>query len=187
MAVGAVATDSLIPFSQPGSLSLHPCLAPALRYHCLQLLVSALLPCPTVSVQTALPFLLFSSLTSPSPACPFLWGPFLLGCPRSAAGFKGAEEELAEEKHLGQPRSSTESLKAGSLKHQAVKLYQDQTDLARARNSARLRWISGVAKALLLPNFMLFLQHMGPLGLSKEDVAVLFNVREAEHFFSYTC
>lgn len=100
---------------------------------------------------------------------------------QSSSGSKGVNEKLAEENHLSQPQSSTESLKAGSLKHQAMKLYQNQTDLAKAHNSSRLSWISSVAKALL-PNFMLYLQNMGPLGLSEDEVAILFNVRG-----TYTC
>lgn len=87
----------------------------------------------------------FSSLASPSPAHPCLGWPFFLGCPKPAAGSKGAGEKLAEENHLGQPQTSTESLNGGSLKHQAVKVYQDQTDLPQACDSARLRWISRVA------------------------------------------
>lgn len=118
--------------------------------------------------------------TSPSPACSFLQWLFLLGFPKAATRSKVVNEKLAEENHLSQAQTSTESLKAGSLKHQAMKLYQDQTDL-KAHDSSRLSWISRVAKALL-PNLMLCLQSMGPLGLSKDEVAILLNVRE-----TYTC
>lgn len=58
-----------------------------------------------------------------------------------------------------------------------MKLYQDQTDLVKAHDSSGLSWISRVAKALL-PSLMLFLQSMGPLGLSEDEVAILLNVRE---------
>lgn len=115
-----------------------------------------------------------------SPDYSFLGWLFLLGIPKAATGSKVVNETLAEENHLSQPQSSTESLKARSLKQQ-VWNYQDQTDLAKGHNSSRLSWISRVAKALL-PNFMLFLQSMGPLGLSKDVVVILFNVRE-----TYTC
>lgn len=118
--------------------------------------------------------------TSLSPAYSFLGRLFLLSFPKAATGSKVVNKKLAEE-NLSQPQTSTESLKAGSLKHQAMKLYQDQTDLAKACNSSRLIWISRVAKALP-PNLMLFLQSMGPLGLSKDEVAIILNVRE-----TYTC
>lgn len=115
--------------------------------------------------------------TSPSPACSFLGWLFLLSFPKAATGSKTVNQKLAEENHLTQPQTSTESLKAGSLKHQAMEFYQDQTDLAKAHNLSRLSWISRVAKALL-PNFMLFLRSTGPLGLSEDEVDILFNVKE---------
>lgn len=70
--VDIATTNSLIPFSQPRPLLLHPCLAPALLYRHLCLLITAFLPCPMVSIQTALSFLLFSRLSLSSLSLPCL-------------------------------------------------------------------------------------------------------------------
>lgn len=53
-----------------------------------------------------------------SPAYSFLGWLFLLGIPKAATGSKVVNETFAEENHLSQPQSSTESLEAGSLKQQ---------------------------------------------------------------------
>lgn len=58
------------------------------------------------------------SLSSASPAYSFLGWLFLLGIPKAATGSKVVNETFAEENHLSQPQSSTESLEAGSLKQQ---------------------------------------------------------------------
>lgn len=84
------------------------------------------------------------------------------GFPQSSSRVQRSKRETCWRKPSQLAQTSTESLKAGSLKHQAVKLYQDQTDLAEAHNSPRLSWISRAAK-VLLPNFMLFLWSMGSL------------------------
>lgn len=104
----------------------------------------------------------------PSPPQPLTVGDHFWA---AAAGSEGEEEKLAEENHLGQPQASTVSPKPGYLKCRALRLYQSKLIFLKP---VRLRWISRVTKALVLPNFKLFFSTMGPSGLSKEEVAFFF-------------
>lgn len=93
LTVGIAATDLPIPFSQPRSLFLHPCLAPALLYHHLCLLISAFLPRPMVSVQTALSCPLFSRLSLPSLS--LAWVTICSGLPQTSSRVQRSRGETS--------------------------------------------------------------------------------------------